>query len=94
MSGAAKLLTSKSASGRLLYSTLYLPLPQLGRPTSKMISTKAAIALAAVAIVLGGDLAAIMQSEPAGRRSVVAKGGDEVDRLSIGGKIHISFCSS
>ena len=58
-----------------------------------MISTKAAIALAAVAIVLGGDLAAIMQSEQTGR-SVVAKGNDEVDRMSIGGKIHISFCSS
>eukprot|EP00951_Prasinocladus_malaysianus_P030651 scaffold289688_cov30-Prasinocladus_malaysianus.AAC.1 len=61
-----------------------------------MISPRAGLAVVAVAVLFGGDLLSVLQTEHAVSTSTddLAAGKDGVDRLSIGGKIHISFCGS
>lgn len=60
-----------------------------------MVNAKMGVALAAVAILFGGDLASLFKLRAAEQEATNPLPGQEgVDRLSIGGKIHISFCSS
>jgi len=60
-----------------------------------MISPRAGVALAAIAVLFSGDLVALFKQEQEAKDATApAPGQEAVDRLSIGGKVHISFCSS
>lgn len=63
-----------------------------------MLSARGGVALVAVALLFGGDLYSLFSEEASRKQGAparTAQGGEAaIDRLSVGGKVHISFCSS
>jgi len=59
-----------------------------------MLSPRAGLALAAVVVLFSGDLYSLFSPEPTAPAADDAKADSILDRASIGGKVHISFCGS